>query len=263
MNNKYLKKSLIRFAIIYVFLMSFAWTFMKIDYNNWNEFLNKQEFKDVDTQSFEYIIDEYNLENVYKKIKNKEFDKIDDVDKTIIKQFVNNYDEYEQTGWGEPYWIDIGGQTSVKIKKWLSFDKKTLENNLKYMEPEVIYFTSFYKVVIDGDKDFAKYINKDLDKNIINNINSNKESNNAVAEFIKSDKFKANKAFQVEAHHPNSKLNRKEEYQDIFKRAYENRITGVIFLSVFIIVFGIVMFVFLAAVIGSVLDELSEKNNTL
>lgn len=160
--------SLILTIIIFLLVMIFLEYPITVNY----------KFEKVDRNSLEFFVEDNSLNKTFDKIKNKKYDEIDLVDKKKVQNIVNDLSERE-------YNVSLGeSKTQVSLKEFLKADKSTHNHYLSDEDKKLTYLTAFYKVVVEGNKGYSKYIDKPLNKKTIENIRKNKEKGDLITTFI-------------------------------------------------------------------------------
>lgn len=138
----------------------------------------KHKFAKVDKNSLKFFVEDNSLNETFDKIKNKKYDEIDLVDKKKVQNIVNDLSEKE-------YNVSLGeSKTQVSLKEFLKADKSTHNHYLSDEDKKLTYLTAFYKVVLEGDKSYSKYIDKQLNEKTIENIRKNKEKGDFITTLI-------------------------------------------------------------------------------
>lgn len=138
----------------------------------------KHKFAKVDKNSLEFFVEDNSLNETFDKIKNQKYDEIDLVDKKKVQNIVNDLSEKE-------YNVSLGeSKTQVSLKEFLKADKSTHNHYLSDEDKKLTYLTAFYKVAVEGDKGYSKYIDKPLNEKTIENIRKNKEKGDLITTFI-------------------------------------------------------------------------------
>lgn len=118
----------------------------------------KHKFAKVDKNSLEFFVEDNSLNETFDKIKNQKYDEIDLVDKKKVQNIVNDLSEKE-------YNVSLGeSKTQVSLKEFLKADKSTHNHYLSDEDKKLTYLTAFYKVAVEGDKGYSKYIDKPLNE---------------------------------------------------------------------------------------------------
>lgn len=139
----------------------------------------EHKFAKVDKNSLEFFVEDNSLNKTFDKIKNKKYAKIDLVDKKKVQNIVDDFSK------GEYAVVSLDeGETQVSLEEFLKANKSTHDNYLTDEDKKLTYLTAFYKVVVEGDKSYSKYINKPLNEKTIENIRANKEKTELIIEFF-------------------------------------------------------------------------------
>ena len=133
----------------------------------------EQKIEAIDENTIEFFIGDNKLDKTYNKIKNKQYDKIDLVDKRKIN---NVLDLYTTNITGK--YIEIDG-VRIKLIDYLKSDANTINRYLPTLKSDVKYLTIFYKIVIGGDTEFAKYLNENVNEKRLNIAIKNKRIDDA------------------------------------------------------------------------------------
>lgn len=115
-----------------------------------------------------FFIGDNLLDKTYNKIKNEKFNEIDLVDKQKINDMLEWYNEN-----GHEY-ISIDG-TKIKLNDFLKNNDAEIKKYLSSIDDEIKYFTIFYKIVIDKNTSYAKYLNKNVNEKLIKQAVKNKQ----------------------------------------------------------------------------------------
>lgn len=122
----------------------------------------------IDENTIEFFIGDNLLDKTYNKIKNEKFNEIDLVDKQKINNMLEWYNEN-----GYKY-ISIDG-TKIKLNDFLKNNDVEIKKYLSSIDDEIKYFTIFYKIVIDKNTSYTKYLNKNVNEKLIKQAVKNKQ----------------------------------------------------------------------------------------
>lgn len=122
----------------------------------------------IDENTIEFFIGDNLLDKTYNKIKNEKFNEIDLVDKQKINDMLEWYNEN-----GHKY-ISIDG-TKIKLNNFLKNNDVEIKKYLSSIDDEIKYFTIFYKIVINKNTSYTKYLNKNVNEKLIKQAVKNKQ----------------------------------------------------------------------------------------
>lgn len=122
----------------------------------------------IDENTIEFFIGDNLLDKTYNKIKNEKFNEIDLVDKQKINDMLEWHNEN-----GYKY-VSIDG-TKIKLNDFLKNNDAEIKKYLSSIDNEIKYFTIFYKIVIDKDISYAKYLDKNINEKLVKQTAKNKQ----------------------------------------------------------------------------------------
>lgn len=163
------RKKLITLVIIIGFIMSTFATIMIFKSKHASEYEQATtKIETIDENTIEFFIGDNLLDKTYNKIKNEKFNEIDLVDKQKINDMLEWYNEN-----GYKY-VSIDG-TKIKLNNFLKNSDAEIKKYLSSIDDEIKYFTIFYKIVIDKNTSYAKYLNKNVNEKLIKQAVKNKQ----------------------------------------------------------------------------------------
>lgn len=139
----------------------------------------EHKFAKVDKNSLEFFVENNSLNETFAKIENKKYDEINLVDKKKVQNVVDDFSkgEYSEVLLEE-------NDTQVSLKEFLKANKATHNHYLSDKNKKLEYLTAFYKVVVDEDITYTKYIDKQLNEKTIKDIRQNKEKTELIIDFL-------------------------------------------------------------------------------
>lgn len=118
--------------------------------------------------SLEYFIANNSLDETFDKIKNKKYNELDFVNKMTVKSIVKKYSK------GKYKHISLNGK-EIKLKDFLEEDKNIHDKMYSNKDKQLTELTAFYKVVIDKDESYAKYLDQKIDEEKLSSFTKEKE----------------------------------------------------------------------------------------
>lgn len=139
----------------------------------------EHKFVKVDKNSLEFFVENNSLNETFVKIENKKYDEINLADKKKVQNIVDDFSKGE-------YSVVLleENDTQVSLEEFLKANKTTHNHYLSSKDKQLEYLTAFYKVVIDEDITYTKYIDKHLNEKTIEDIRQNKEKIELIIEFL-------------------------------------------------------------------------------
>lgn len=166
--DKTRQKLTVLFLVI-VFIISLFVTSLSYKNKYPNDYkIIKIKTESIDKNSIEFFIGDNSLDKTYNKIKNEKFDEIDLVDKQKINNILKSYGENEHN------YIFIDG-TKIKLNDFLKNNDTEIKKYLPSIDNEIKYFTIFYKIVIDKNESYAKYLDKNINEKLVKQATINKQ----------------------------------------------------------------------------------------
>lgn len=163
------RKKLITLVIIIGFIISTFATIIIFKRKHASEYEQATtKIETIDENTIEFFIGDNLLDKTYNKIKNEKFNEIDLVDKQKINDILEWYNEN-----GYKY-VSIDG-TKIKLNDFLKNNDVEIKKYLSSIDDEIKYFTIFYKIVIDKNTSYAKYLNKNVNEKLIKQAVKNKQ----------------------------------------------------------------------------------------
>ncbi len=121
-----------------------------------------------ENNSLEYFIANNSLDETFDKIQNKKYDEFDFVDKMTVKSIVKKYSKEKYKH------ISLNGK-ELKLKDFLEKDKNIHDKMYPNKDKQLTALTAFYKVVIDKDESYAKYLDQKIDEKKLSSFTKEKE----------------------------------------------------------------------------------------
>lgn len=166
--DKTRQKLTVLFLVI-VFIISLFVTSLSYKNKYPNDYkMIKIKTESIDKNSIEFFIGDNSLDKTYNKIKNEKFDEIDLVDKQKINNILKSYGENEHN------YIFIDG-TKIKLNDFLKNNDTEIKKYLPSIDNEIKYFTIFYKIVIDKNESYVKYLDKNVNEKLVKQATINKQ----------------------------------------------------------------------------------------
>lgn len=157
---------LIGFLGFIVICVVFAFLFKN---ENARYFLTREtKFISKEDNSLEYFLVDNSLNKTFDKIRNKKYDEFDFVDKRTVKSIVKKYSK------GKYKHISLNGK-ELKLKDFLEEDKNIHDKMYPNKDKQLTALTAFYKVVIDKDESYAKYLDQKVDEEKLSSFKKEKE----------------------------------------------------------------------------------------
>ena len=118
--------------------------------------------------SLEYFLAKNSLDETFDKIKNKKYDELDFADKMTVKSVVKKYskDKYKH--------LSSNGK-ELKLKDFLKDNDKIHDKISSDKDEQLTALISFYKVVIDKDESYAKYLDQKTDEEKLSSFTKERE----------------------------------------------------------------------------------------
>ena len=155
--------------LVIVFIISLFVTSLSYKNKYPNDYkMIKIKTESIDKNSIEFFIGDNSLDKTYNKIKNEKFDEIDLVDKQKINNILKSYGENEHN------YIFIDG-TKIKLNDFLKNNDTEIKKYLPSIDNEIKYFTIFYKIVIDKNESYVKYLDKNVNEKLVKQATINKQ----------------------------------------------------------------------------------------
>lgn len=138
----------------------------------------EHKFVKVDKNSLEFFVENNSLNETFAKIENKKYDEINLTDKKKVQNIVDDFSKGKHN-----IVLLEENDTQVSLEEFLKANKSTHNHYLSSKDKQLEYLTAFYKVVIDEDITYTKYIDKRLNEKTIEDIRQNKEKTELIIEF--------------------------------------------------------------------------------